>query len=231
MKIGKLTLGKVPSLSGVIVSNLTPAVVSKAVRDGSDFIELRVDTFKDRSPAHILGAIEKSKNTPPIILTIRSKKEGGEVKISDSERLELFKELLPAASAIDIELSSKKILKDVVSLATEQKKAVIISFHDFKKTPKEEELKKTIKEARSAGAGIVKIATLVKNAKDLKVLTSLLLENDDLIVIGLGEGGGSTRVFFPMLGSLITYGSVTAHSAPGQMSISNVKRDLKHFGY
>ena len=138
---------------------------------------------------------------------------------------------MPLVDAVDIELGSSAILKDVVGSAKDNNKKVIISYHNFKTTPGNGRLQDIIARAREKGADIVKIAAFARSPQDLKRLASLLAGQDDLIVIAMGERGKASRVFFPMLGSLLTYGSVTASTAPGQMTLREIKRELKKYGF
>jgi 3-dehydroquinate dehydratase-1 len=232
MKFGKIKLGKAPRVAGVIVNSINEGGLKRAVRTGADLLELRLDTLQKRNPASILDAVKafRSDGGVPIILTIRSKIEGGRYAVKDSERLRLFTSLMPFVDGVDIELGSRKILNQVIRSARKYRKRVIVSYHNFKTTPRKDALNKTISRARRSGADMVKIAAQAKTRPELKRLASLLLEGNDLIVIAMGSYGTSTRVFFPILGSLITYGSVTGSAAPGQLPVRDIKRQLGVFG-
>ncbi len=98
-------------------------------------------------------------------------------------------------------------------------------------TPGVKALQDIVKKARRSGAGIVKIATLVKGAEDLRKLAKILSEFNGLIVIGMGGPGACSRVFFPMLGSLITYGSIDRPTAPGQIALKEIKKEFGRYGF
>ncbi len=235
MKLGGLTLGKAPLVCGVIVKSIDFTGVNRALKAGADLIEVRLDTFSKRGITDIAEPLKRLKaKGVPLLLTIRSSKEGGtggKGRLTSAERLALFIELMPLVDAVDIELSSVGIIKKVVKAARGKKKRVIVSFHDFKATPGREKLLRIIKEARGAGADIVKIASSVKGKVELSRLAGLLTDNKDLIVIGMGRKGSASRVFFPILGSLITYSGITGTNAPGQLSIAVLRREFKSYGY
>ncbi|MEE9613487.1 MAG: type I 3-dehydroquinate dehydratase [Thermodesulfobacteriota bacterium] len=244
MKLRGLTLGILPRVAGVVTGNVDGRTVKKALASGADILELRVDTFRDRDPQRIKEAIKKlSARGIPLILTVRSKKEGGRNDLKDAERLALFSALTPAVHAVDIELGSGRILKDVVACARRHRKKVIVSYHDFRSTPGTKALSEKVRRARAAGADMVKVATLARGQDDLKRLAGLLVDSDDLIVIAMGGYGVASRIFFPILGSLLTYGSImdttvdktmratTASTAPGQLPVSTIKKELKVFGF
>ncbi|MEE9542586.1 MAG: type I 3-dehydroquinate dehydratase [Thermodesulfobacteriota bacterium] len=232
MKLGGLTLGKAPLVCGVIVKSIDSGSVNRALKAGADLLEVRLDTFSKRGIKEIEAPLKRlRKRGVPLILTVRSTKEGGSGKLTDSERLAHFKKLLPLVDAVDIELGSGRILKKVIKAAHEEKKKVIVSYHNFTSTPKAEKLASLIKEARVAGADIIKLATSAKGKAELRRLAGLLTVNTDLIVIAMGRGGSASRVFFPMLGSLITYAGITGINAPGQLSITELRRSFKSFGF
>ncbi len=235
MKRPCLKAGHAPNITAVITGSVDGKAIRNAVTAGATGFELRVDTLLKLDKADIAKAAKrlrtyKALKDRPLILTIRSRKEGGEFGFSDTERAELFSLLTPYTDIVDIELSSRAILAPVVKTAKTSGSQVIISYHNFKSTPTEARLNSIITEARANGADIVKIAAKAKKPKDLKVLSKLLIENKDLIVIAMGRYGAGSRVFFPMLGSLTTYGSITKSSAPGQMPVALLKEQLRLYG-
>lgn len=207
--------------------------IKKAASLGADLLEVRVDTFASLDGGQLLASFEKLKKTSrlPILLTIRSIREGGQGELADRERARLFESLIPFVDLVDIELGSGRILKTVVDSAKKNRKRVIVSHHDFKGTPGDKKLKEITQSARGAGADIVKIASMVNSPGDLRRLSGLLCSESSMIVIGMGPLGRASRVFFPMLGSLITYGSTTKSTAPGQMTLRELRAELSRYGF
>jgi len=231
MLLGALTLGKAPIICAVAEKSIENQKINAALRAGANMLEIRVDTFSKFEIKKLPTALKRLKARKiPLLLTIRSSRENGKngtEGMTDSERLALFVEFIELFDAVDIELSSKKILKKVISAAKEKKKLVIVSFHNFKSTPSAKSLAKTINEARRAGADIVKLAATTKGKAELNRLTSLLACDKNLIVIAMGAVGKPSRVFFPMLGSLITYAGISGANAPGQLSIAKLKSEFR----
>ena len=228
MKIGKLTLGNTPRIAAVIVDSEDKKAISVAKRGGADLLELRIDCFKKRDALYIQKTIKNIKAVNlPVIATIRSKVEGGKAAISDSARLGLFETIIPFVDAVDIELSSSKILKDIINQAHRFNKKVIVSYHNFKNTPEQKKLEAIIKNSKKAGSDIVKIATFARNKKDIIRLASLTVSHENIITIAMGRLGTLSRLLFPMLGSLLTYCSVTKASAPGQIPLKTTALLLK----
>ena len=227
MKIRGTELGKAPKVCGVITDRLTAEAVKKAKKAGADLVEVRVDTFKARDPKRLKKVFTEARLVGlPILLTIRSKEEGGRFKLDDKERLELFTALTPLVDAVDIELTSKRILTGVTAAAKKHRKKVIVSFHDFKGTPTTARIKAIIKNARKSGGDLAKVAFKARTVMDARRLALVLLEEDrgDLIAISMGEKGRSSRVTMPFMGSLLTYGALTRSTAPGQMKIDELRR-------
>ncbi|MGW6704819.1 type I 3-dehydroquinate dehydratase [Streptomyces sp. NPDC054956] len=199
---------------------------------GVDVAELRVDRFSRTGAEHVLAQVDAFKALP-VLATVRSALEGGEWTGTEEERLEVFRALAPRVDAVDIELSSREILPEVVAAARLHDTVVIVSYHNFEFTPSTEELQAVIDDAKSAGADVVKVSAMVTSESDVRRLASLLLRAGEdgtrLIVIAMGEIGAVSRVFFPALGSRITYSFFGTSSAPGQLDFPETFGLLRKF--
>jgi 3-dehydroquinate dehydratase I len=155
----------------------------------------------------------------PVLLTLRSREELGSWNGTEAEREAAYAAALPYISALDVEISSP-IAASVTSAAHAAGKPVILSFHDFDKTPPIETLRATIARGRELGADIVKLATRTETQADLDVLRALLSERGSrlLCCVGMGALGPISRTELPAVGSCLTYGFVDGSNAPGQLS-------------
>jgi 3-dehydroquinate dehydratase-1 len=126
-----------------------------------------------------------------------------------------------------VELSSV-IARSVAREAARLKKASVISFHDFEKTPPLDKLCAIIKKAHRIGS-IAKVATMIKEARDVQVLRELLRQpwKKPVCVIGMGRKWSKTRVELATLGSCLTYGYMGKAAAPGQISAADLVRRLQ----
>jgi 3-dehydroquinate dehydratase-1 len=212
----------------VPITDRTPArhiVLASGI--GVDLVEARVDLFRKRTPAaaaEFIGAVRKSL---PVLVTIRSADEGGAWRATEEERLELYRGLMPSADAVDVELGAT-IRPAVVRAAHRAGLPVVLSHHDFRRTPPDAELERIVSRGFRAGADIVKIAAHVRDDRDTTRLAGLLARHVDraLCVIGMGEHGVKTRVLFPALGSLFTFGALGRATAPGQLPLVALLREL-----
>ena len=229
IQIGGLELGKVPRIAVPIDDTVTQDRVAEAARKGLDLIELRIDRFS-RLDRESVAAFAGRFSDYPTLATIRAKREGGAADLSESDRLALFEAVLPEVDAVDIEISSASIAGEVVELAKAGNKTVIGSFHDFDSTPPRTDLRATIAQGAQLGVDIVKLATRCDSGEDLKNLVRLLLEEETpLIIVGMGTRAGLSRIFFPALGSLLTYSFLDAPVAPGQLSLEETARLISLF--
>jgi 3-dehydroquinate dehydratase I len=194
-----------------------------------DAVEFRADRFYNGSGEELGNALRKAGEIKlPVILTFRQ----GEIEnLSEEERLELIFKLLPGADAVDIELRSG-ITERAAKKAKSLSKTVIISEHDFEKTPAESELDEIFSESMEKGADIVKIAVMPNFPSDAAELMCFCLKHSKkhpLICISMGAIGRFTRFCAPFFGSSITYGFISEPIAPGQVDVRELKRELGKF--
>lgn len=191
---------------------------------GADILELRIDLL-DSDARQALQEIKKT--GLPVIITNRMKQEGGAWKGSEEERIQTLISLLPAADAVDIELCAGD-RDTVVTKARDAGKTVIISTHDFQKTPGNEVMKGIIKDSFAAGANIAKLAVMSNSLSDvLRLLDITLIAKGAVCTIAMGEKGKFSRFVAPVYGSVLTYGYVEKATAPGQLRVDELRRILK----
>ncbi len=208
------------SISDEDVQKLTTEVIQAI-----DLIELRIDLFSDTSTEYVKEIFKKAKGFKlPLIATYRAKAEGGHRDADDSERLNVYRELVGLADLMDAEIHSELIGK-LSDICQRENTLLIGSFHDFHGTPSFEKLYEVIELGRKKGADIVKIATRVSRIEDIRLLNKLTLREHTkgIITIGMGSEGILTRVFFPIIGSLFTFASVGESKAPGQIPATELR--------
>lgn len=214
-RFGNFMLGDRPRVVGTVSQAGT---LAQLPTEDCDIVELRLD---------LIGADALRQLDQPVIATIRLANEGGQWTQPDADRLPLFDAALQHYTAADIELRSP-LLEKVSALAAKHQKALIVSYHDFDKTPPLDELKKVMAKAANYGT-VVKIATLAKTEDDLATLRGLFRENCSaaLCVLGMGPLGPQTRIEFPRLGSCLAYGYLDAPVAAGQPSARELMEQLR----
>ena len=216
-----MILGKGPAIALTVTDKETPGSIKRAVgAEGPPLLlEIRIDRFRNLSNSYVLSKIRSLKKVGlPLIVTIRSRKEGGARALSGSTRLELFKKILPLSNAVDVELSSSDLRKKLIPLARRSGKRVILSYHNFSSTPSESFMVQFIRKARRSGADGVKLAVTPKTSRDLARLLRVTHRHrkENLITLAMGKLGSPSRTLGFLFGSLLTYSFIGRKpQAPG----------------
>ena len=229
--IGRCKLGNVPLIAGVLTDSDVAGLGPEHV-DSADIIELRVDMFDSIAPEHVEQVFRtaREKFGKPIIATVRDSKEGGRKEIQD--RPAMYRLVIPFSDAVDVEILAGDVMKLAKDLCSDKVRLLIGSYHNFESTPADDFLEEMIETGIRNGADVVKIAVTAKEEDDFMRLMLLTMrhKNQGVITIAMGDKGLPSRVFSPLFGSLITYGSINKPSAPGQLSaveVMGIFRKLK----
>jgi 3-dehydroquinate dehydratase len=131
------------------------------------------------------------------------------------------------ADYLDVELRSARALRALLVIAKTKNVRRIISFHNFKSTPRARTLATRAGEAKSQGADIFKVATRTDTPMELGRLVEFMTSNRlDLAVavMGIGKLGAISRVLLARSGSVLIYASVgAATNVEGQMSLEQLR--------
>lgn len=200
----------------------------RAAKEGADVIEVRADLFArtQLKPQSLRGLIRaaRSASRRKILLTLRRGEEGGGLskKFREQDRLALIRAALSEVDGVDIELGADDINSHVVFEAHKRKKFVILSAHDFKRTPNNATLARWMTKARRLGGDVVKVACRAARAADVGRLMSFCAAGHfrRKVFIPMGPLGRAARADGFSSGSLMTYGYVRKPLAPGQWPVS-----------
>jgi 3-dehydroquinate dehydratase-1 len=202
------------------------------IQDLSNCIELRIDYIADLTKDDVKTIKDKTKKEA--IVTCRSKAEGGIFTGSEDQRIEILQTAMDAGfDHIDIELATLEAHQFEKNDDTK----LIISYHNFTETPKYWKLHPIMNKMYKYEPDVVKIATKVKTDNDVHTLFRLIVDkdNDDQwIIVGMGDEGKITRVLSPILGSYLTYAATPfSESADGQIQLDELKKiyDDLHVSY
>lgn len=196
----------------------------QARAQGADLLEVRVDRFPPS--VRSADALRLARRFGPVLLTIRSRKEGGGWRGTEAARLALFRALIPAADAVDVEGASP-VAGAVLRAAKRAGKWTVLSHHDFAKTPSDAALRRMGARFKRSGADVLKVAAMPRSARDVDRLMAFCagLEGRRAF-IAMGALGRRTRTEPARWGSCLTYGSVGAAAAPGQVPVKTLRRLL-----
>lgn len=190
----------------------------------ADLLELRLDYLKNPILERLSNGRKK-----PFIITNRRKEEGGRYRGDENKRLGILKEAIDLGMEfIDVELETQSPLLHGL-IKNKKKTKVIFSFHDFRKTPPQQELKKICDRMIEQGADIAKIVTFSRSYEDNLNILSLIpyarKRKQEIVAFCMGEKGRMSRIFAPMMGAAWTYGCLRKNrvSAPGQLTAEEMK--------
>jgi len=188
----------------------------------ADILELRLDLIDSFNLNVLLKAVTK-----PVIVTNRSKLDGGQFKGNDEERLQALRDALAAgANYVDIEVSTPREYLQPF-LESYETSRIILSYHEFSNTP--DDLNPLYETMSALPGGILKIVTYARdlsdNLKMLQLLERAKKENKKLIGLCMGDMGEISRVLSPLYGGFLTFGSLETgqESAPGQIPANSLK--------
>lgn len=206
----------------------------------SDIVEWRIDHHQDvediNKMEEALKLLRDILGDMPLLVTFRSKKEGGEREVSTEYYAELNKRMVAIgiADMIDVELfTGDEIVKEIVDFAHSKDVKVVMSNHDFFKTPTKEEIVSRLCKMQEMNADLPKIAVMPQTTED--VLTLLAATNEmvtkyadrPVITMSMAGLGVVSRLVGEVFGSALTFGVAKAASAPGQVPVEKLAQVLE----
>jgi len=197
-----------------------------------NIVELRVDYIQNFNASMLEEIIKRTYRET--ILTCRvysNNNNSGFFQGSHKEQLRIYQKADELkVDYIDIEKEEYK-----QSQHTFENSKLILSHHFWNKSADLDLLKLTLKQMRNLKPDVIKIVNTVQDDKDNINLIKVLLdkkENEDMIVLGMGEKATFTRTFFPLIHGFLTYASVNESiSAPGQLAVKTLKAIYHLLGY
>lgn len=194
----------------------------------ADLIELRVDYLDRINLVPLLESREK-----PLIVTHRRKEEGGKYEGEERKRLGVLQEAVDLeGDYIDVELATEKsLLRSLIR--NKGRTQVILSFHDFHRTPSPKELQRLFGQMIRLGADVVKMVPFARSWEDNLSILSMIpfarQRRQRIVAFCMGEKGKISRIFSPLLGAAWTYASLSRIkvSAPGQLTVDEMKEIWK----
>lgn len=225
-----------------VVERTEASILEKAAEFSTlraDCVEWRVDLFegtKDLNAiARCLAKLRVALKDKLLLVTFRTKAEGGNVELTHEEYLHFIHTVLDTdcADLIDIEFfTAGTDLSALVTAAHTAGAAAVCSSHDFQKTPPKAELVSRMVQMQQAGADLPKLAVMPQSRTDVLELLSATAEMADqhpetpIITMSMGALGAVSRLSGEALGSAMTFANPGQASAPGQVSLDIVNEVL-----
>lgn len=206
---------------------------------GADLAEWRADWYGEvlqkEKLLEMLDILRRGLGELPLLVTFRTKEEGGEQEISREGYEGFLRQVLSSGTAdlIDIELfRGEELLTEICGEAHGAGVKVVASSHDFKGTPDKEEIIRRLCRMQDCGADLLKLAAMPQNPGDVLELLSATWEMKEkyakqpLITMSMGGTGLVSRLAGEFFGSALTFGSAGVASAPGQIGVQELKTVL-----
>lgn len=209
----------------------------------ADLVEWRADWFENvfdfEQVKSVLNSLREILGKKPVLFTFRTAKEGGERAIEDITYIALNKVAAESGKVdlLDVELfAGDTVVDEVLNIAHQNHVKVIVSNHDFEKTPSKEEMISRLQKMEEMGADILKIAVMPKSSKDVLTLLSTTEEMHELtekpvVTMSMSDIGVVSRVSGELFGSAITFGAAGKASAPGQIPAEELRNVLEILHY
>ena len=194
----------------------------------ADILEIRLDLMETFDLKEIIRSAPKS-----VVVTYRSKKEGGQGKADYGTRVRyLMAAIRAGADFVDVEYSlpldqRSRIFQDRGGTG------IIISRHYLYETPIEENLRGLLRNMTATGADIVKIVTQATTPEDnLRVLGLISMAKNlgvKIIAFCMGPHGRISRVACTLMGGYLTFASLDTgqESASGQIPATEMRKILE----
>ncbi|MBI4361275.1 type I 3-dehydroquinate dehydratase [Candidatus Micrarchaeota archaeon] len=201
--------------------------LASAKKAGADGVEIRLDAFEHVTSDDVLEMVKNSRL--PVLATCRTKNEGGFTRKTSDERKKLLLAAIQAKAAmVDVELSSPPAFRNAVKAACRKNKCrLVVSKHDFDRTPEPKTLNQWVKEALKAG-DIAKIVCLAHHTVDLLRLLDLVKHgNGNVVAFAMGEQNKQSRVLSLLYGAPFGFAALHRESAPGQIPLKQMRLALE----
>ena len=234
--------GRCPAICVPLVGSSPAALADElaaVLAKGPDALEWRADFFEyiDDTAAVVGMArqIRERARAVPLIFTCRAEREGGQrISRTAAGIADLLEAISGArvADIVDYELANPPA--DIARVRAATRAAgvqLILSHHDFARTPPPSALHATLDEAERAGADIAKLAAMPCDLDDVLVLLGVTLEarrrlSIPIIAMSMGGYGALSRMIGGVFGSALTFAVAQASSAPGQLPIEDLRAVL-----
>ena len=192
----------------------------------ADIIEWRADYLPKEAILQVAPAIFEKFAGRELVFTLRTRSEGGEIDLSPEEYIHLIKEVaqLYQPDCIDFEYYSyKDVFEEMLDFPN-----LVLSYHNFQETP--ENMMEILSELTSLNPKLVKVAVMAHTEQDVLDLMNYtrgfktLNPEQEYVTISMGKVGKVSRITADVTGSSWSFASLDEASAPGQISLANMKK-------
>lgn len=213
----------------VVVSLAQPslaALARAAATAGGDLVEARLDLLDhEPTPDDVARFVRESAR--PLLVTVRSKAEGGAFRGTEPARIALLLAALDNGAAVDVEAACADANR-VLDHARARGGRVVLSSHDLSGTPEAPEILARLRDAARRGAWVGKVACTFRSSQDAAAALAACLDarREGLAYAVMAVNDATLRLLGPLLGQALVYARPDdAHAtAPGQPTVGELAR-------
>ena len=192
----------------------------------ADIIEWRADFLPKDEILQVAPAIFEKFAGRELLFTLRTRAEGGEIDLPAQEYVQVIKDVtqLYQPEYVDFEyFGNKDVFDQMLDFPN-----LVLSYHNFQETP--ENMMEILSELTSLNPKIVKVSVMAHTEQDVLDLMNFtrgfktLNPEQEYVTIYMGKVGKVSRITSDVTGSSWSFASLDVASAPGQISLSNMKK-------
>lgn len=237
-----LAQGRLPAVCAPLVARTHDALLAECravAAHAPDLLEWRVDFFDAiADTAAVLAAAQALRDAAggvPVLFTRRAQREGGQPIPLDEPGVVALYEAVCASAAVDLVdfemANAADHVARVRAAAHRHGLGLVLSFHDFERTPDADAMAARFAQAAELGADVAKLAVMPAAMEDVHALLGATLRASQalsipVIAMAMGPLGAVSRLCGGAFGSALTFAVGASASAPGQMPIADVRAGL-----
>ena len=192
----------------------------------ADIIEWRADFLPKEAILQVAPAIFEKFAGRELLFTLRTRAERGEIDLDSAEYVQIIKDVaqLYQPEYIDFEyFSHKDVFEEMLDFPN-----LVLSYHNFQETP--ENMMEILSELTSLTPKVVKVSVMAHTEQDVLDLMNFtrgfktLNPEQEYVTISMGKVGKVSRITSDVTGSSWSFASLDEASAPGQISLSSMKK-------
>lgn len=192
----------------------------------ADIIEWRADFLPKEAILQVAPAIFEKFAGRELLFTLRTRAEGGEIDLDSAEYVQIIKDVaqLYQPEYLDFEyFAHKDVFEQMLDFPN-----LVLSYHNFQETP--DNMMEILSELTSLTPKVVKVSVMAHTAQDVLDLMNFtrgfktLNPEQEYVTISMGKVGKVSRITSDVTGSSWSFASLDEASAPGQISLSSMKK-------
>lgn len=194
--------------------------------EDADIIEWRADFLAKEAILQVAPAVFEKFAGRELLFTLRTRSEGGEIDLSSEEYVQIIKDVtqLYQPDYVDFEYyTHKDVFDQMLDFPN-----LALSYHNFQETP--DNMMEILSELTSLTPKVVKVSVMAHTEQDVLDLMNYtrgfktLNPEQDYVTISMGKIGKVSRITSDVTGSSWSFASLDEASAPGQISLSSMKK-------